>query len=146
MRQIDWNAPLSGEDIAFLRQMGVIGMEDRIRWHQERHGADVPEEQILPDGATASVLDPEARASTPVDEGDGPKRIDPTQADPVDLADDYDKWKIPELEADVKARNEMEGYDEVEVTGTGANGKVTKPDYITGLRAWDAKYPDALGD
>lgn len=148
MRQINWDEPLSDEDVAFLRQMGVVGMEERIQGHQAKHGVDVPEEEIRPDGVTVSALDPEARASTPVETGDGPKLVDPTQQDPspdVETVDDYDSWKIGELEADVKARNEMDGYDEVAVTGTGANGKVLKSDLIAGLRDWDRKYPDALG-
>jgi len=53
-----------------------------------------------------------------------------------DYDDDYDDWKVAELEAEVAEREPA-----VELTGTGKDGKVLKLDLIAGLRAWDRANP-----
>jgi hypothetical protein len=144
MRPIDWNGPLSEEDVAFLRQMGVVGMEERIQGHQARFSADVPSTETPADTVTTSALDVTGGAATPANTGDGPKRIDPTQEDPPQVDDDYDSWKVAELETEVTARNEMPDTSQVTVVGSGKDGKVLKSDLIDGLRAWDRENPDAI--
>lgn len=148
MRKIDWTEPLGDDDIAFLRQMGVQTTEDVIRLHQESHGVEYyGPDDAPPDEVTRSAGDPSATMGDPT--GSGPQvLIDPTQADPQgdagDADEDYDKWKVPELEAEVAARNEMHNTTAVEVVGTGANGKVTKADLVKALRLWDSLNPDAV--
>lgn len=53
------------------------------------------------------------------------------------LPDDYAKWPKVELEAEVSARNEQGAG--IQVTGTGANGKVLVADLAEALRRDDAK-------
>jgi hypothetical protein len=151
MRKIDWEKPLSPEDIAFLRQAGIPGMMERVEVHQAQFDAEVPEVKVPEDTLTQSALDPQGRVANQVPEFDqlgAPQLVDPTkpsaEPDVVDEGDDYDQWKVPELEAEVKARNELEGTSEVTVTGTGTNGNITKPDLVKGLRLWDQENPDAL--
>lgn len=147
MRKIDWDKALSEEDIAFLRQMGVQGTEERIAQHQAKFDASVPDEDIPNDELTQSAGDPAARVGQPVETPGGPQLVDPrTQgaADIIDEPDDYDSWKVSELEAEVTARNDMENTTNVEVVGTGASGKVLKDDLIKGLRLWDQENPGAL--
>jgi hypothetical protein len=148
MRKIDWESALSDEDIAWLRTTGQPGMEERIQAHQAQYDVQVPEEEVPEDTVTRSALDPTARSSTPAVTGDGPVLIDPREAGRVDdeIADDYDSWKKPELEAEVKARNEMADTSDVEVQGTGKDGAVLKEDLVKGLRLWDQENPDALSD
>lgn len=147
MRKLNYDKPFSDEDIAWLRQAGSVMSEEQIQRHQAQYDAQVPEDEIPEDEATRSALDPQANAATPTGQQNGPLLIDPTQADPPpvdDEGDDYDSWKIPELEAEVKARNELENTTQVEITGTGSQGKVTKADLVKGLRLWDAENPEAL--
>jgi hypothetical protein len=145
MRKINWDEKLSDEDVAWLRQAGSVRTEDQIAAHQARFEDEVPEDTV-----TQSALDPNARANTPADTGDGPTLIDPTQADPQDGDGegddyDYDDWKVSELDAEVTARNSLDNRkSDVEVVGTGANGKVTKPDLIKGLRLWDSENVGVL--
>jgi hypothetical protein len=149
MRKINWDAKLSEDDIAWLRQTGIVGIEDRISKHQDEFGGVVPEVEDKGDGVTRSALDPEAGADSVIPASPAqtvPTKVDPTDADPQDTEpDDYDVWKVSELEAEVIARNEMDNTSDVEVVGTGSNGNVTKPDLIKGLRLWDAENPGALG-
>jgi hypothetical protein len=126
MRKIDWTEPLSNEDIAFLRQVGVQGMEERIQAHQAYHGAEVP-----PDLSGDELLIAQQQASTPEPEDDT-------------FEDDYDSWKVAELEAEVTNRDAIEGTSNVLVNGTGKDGKVLKSDLVYGLRAWDRENPNAL--
>lgn len=148
MRKIDWDAKLSDEDIAWVRQAGFM-TEDQLERHQAQYDAEVPEVEIPEDQATRSALDPKANAATPTGQKNGPLLVDPTKADPPessgdDEGDDYDSWKVPELEAEVTARNQLENTTTVEVTGTGRNGAVTKADLVKGLRLWDVENPQAL--
>lgn len=150
MRKIDWDNELSEEDIAFLRQTGIVGIEDRISKHQEQFGGVVPEDQSGDDGVTRSALDPQAGADSLVPPSEGqtvPTKVDPTKADPPgdDEPDDYDTWSKDDLEAEVIARNAMENTTDVEVVATGKNGAVLKADMIKGLRLWDSENPGALG-
>lgn len=145
MRKIDWDAPLTEEDIAWLRQTGIPGIEDRIEKHQAQYDVEVPEVEIEKDKVTQSALNPEASASTPVLTGDGPMKVDPREADPqAESPDDYDSWSVDELKSEIEARNTMEGTSQVEVTGTGKGGAITNADRIKGLRLWDVENPDAL--
>lgn len=147
MRKINWDDKLSDEDIVWLRQTGIVGIEDRIASHQEQYDAKVPKLEHGDDLLTANALDPTSRANTPAETGDGPVKVDPTQADPPaedELEDDYDRWSVDELEAEVTARNSMADTSTVEVAGTGAKGKVLKADLVKGLRLWDGENPDAL--
>jgi len=57
---------------------------------------------------------------------------DHTDEEPAN-ADDYDKWKVPEL-ADEAARREPA----VDIAGLSK-----KADLIAALRTWDAEHPDA---
>lgn len=150
-RQIDWSAPLSEEDILWLRNSGQPGMEERIQTHQAQYDAEVPEPETGDDVLTASLLDPSARASVPVqnDGASAPKLVDPTQADPQDQEpepDDYESWNVAELEDEVSARNALADTSDVTVEGTGKGGKVLKTDLVKGLRLWDQENPDALKD
>lgn len=153
MRKIDWEQELSDEDILWLRNSGQLGMEERIAAHQKQFGADVPPLETEDDVLTASALDASARASTPVDNdgSSGPVLVDPTQADPQSEedeveAEDYDSWKVAELQAEIKARNEMDNTSDVQVIPTGQDGKTLKVDLVKGLRLWDQENPDAFKD
>lgn len=149
MRKIDWDKKLSQDDIAWLRQAGFMS-EERIAAHQSQFDAEVPDPDVPDDEATRSALDAQARLANPV-EGTGngsPVLVDPTAGDAStsETGDDYDQWKVAELDAEVQARNEMTETSQVEVTGTGQNGNITKQDLIKGLRLWDRENPDALKD
>lgn len=149
MRQIDWDKKLSDDDIAWLRQAGSIRSEDQIVQHQAQFDAEVPDPEIPEDTLTQSVIDPNSRATVPAETGDGPTLVDPTQEDPPgddnDTDDDYDQWTVKELSDQISARNAIEGRStDVEVTGTGKNGAVTKADYIKGLRLWDSENVGVL--
>lgn len=151
MRQIDWDKELSEEDIAWLRQTGIPGMEDRITQHQGQYAAGVPDFEIPKDEVTRSALDPNAGADAAVNLGTGPQKVDPRDNDPQDEdePDDYDTWSKVELENEVTTRNDLANKSDgtisgVEVVGTGSNGAVKKEDLIKGLRLWDQENPDAL--
>lgn len=156
MRKIDWEGPLSDEDVTWLRQAGFVS-EAQIVKHQAQFDAEVPDVELNPDGVTRSALDPAARVADPV-EGMGagsPVLVVPTEegADDVpteDDGDDYDQWKVNELEAEVKARDEIadkrEDVSFVKIDGTGKNQAVTKGDLIKGLRLWDQENPGALSE
>lgn len=150
MRKIDWNAVLSDEDVAWVRQAGFLS-EERIAHHQAQFDAEVPPVEAEEDTVVRSALDPDARVFDRVNVESGP--IDnslPIVTDPVPEDDedeeelDYDKWKISELEDEIAARNEMADTTSVSVTGTGKDGKIVKADLVKGLRLWDDENPDAL--
>lgn len=151
MRKIDWEKPLSDEDVAWLRQAGFMS-EERIAAHQAQFDAGVPEPETPDDEVTRSALDAQARMADRVPgTGDGaPVLVDPredagTDTDDEDMVqDDYDQWKVAELENEVTARNEMPDTTTVTVEGTGKNNSVTKADLIKGLRLWDQENPDAI--
>lgn len=151
MRKIDWEKPLSDEDIAWLRQAGFMS-EERIAAHQGQFDKEVPEPELSGDEATRSALDAEARAAElSAGTGNGaPVLVNPSNADAQpdqDVeGDDYDQWKKPELEAEVKARNDLPDTTQVTVEGTGKDGAVLKEDLVKGLRLWDNENPDALKD
>ncbi len=151
MRKIDWEKPLSDEDMAFLSQAGIPGTEDRVRMHQAKFKADVYQPETPDDTLTRSALDAQARVADQVPGVEGAILVDPTDAGDAPVedepeADDYDQWKVAELEREVAARNELPESGEVTVIGTGRDGNVTKPDLIKGLRLWDQENPDALKD
>lgn len=143
MRKINWEEKLSDTDIEWLRNAGHMS-EEQIAAHQDQFDAKVPDAGTPDDPTTLSALDASSSASTPAETGDGPRRVDPTQADPQDQGplDDYDSWSKADLEAEVSNRNAIEGTSDVEVVGTGSNGNVTKADLIKGLRLWDAENPE----
>jgi len=141
MRKIDWEQKLSDEDIEWLRAAGFMS-EEQIAQHQDQFDAKVPEPEIPDDPATRSALDASSRANTSAETGDGPRLVDPTQADPQDEEqDDYDQWTAAELRDEVNVRNDDENTGPVTVEGTGKGGAVTKADLIKGLRLWDAENP-----
>jgi hypothetical protein len=160
MRQIDWDQELSEEDISWLRQSGMLDVEGRIERHQAKFGAEVPDGEVPEDTLTTSALDPLGRAKgEPVPSDGAPVNTTPEPGtvhagDAIDLddegADDYDVWKVRELEAEVEARNkiadEREDVTTVEVVGTGTNGAIRKPDLIKGLRIWDDENPGILSE
>lgn len=153
MRTIDWNDKLSDDDIVWLRQTGIPGIEDRIANHQMQYGEEVPEADVPPDVVTRSVLDPTVGADASTGQNNGPQLVDPTKADPPaesdEPDDDYDTWSKAELESEVAARNDLANKSDgtvsgVEVVGTGSKGHVTMPDLVKGLRLWDRENPEVL--
>lgn len=151
MRKMNMEGPLSEEDIAWLRQAGSVMTEEQIARHQAQFEAKVPDAEVPGDEVTRSALDPSARTAEYVPGEGAPTQIDPTQADSSDDAeiedidgDDYETWKVAELETEVTNRNLMDDTTRVEVIGTGKNGAVTKTDLVKGLRLWDVDNPGAL--
>lgn len=153
MRQIDWSKELSEDDMVWLRQTGIPGVEDRITKHQEQYGAPVQDPEVPNDTVTRSALDPNAGADAATNLGTGPQKVDPREADPQEVdedePDDYDTWSKVELDNEVTARNDLANKSDgtvsgVEVVGTGSNGAVKKEDLVKGLRLWDRENPDAL--
>lgn len=159
MRKIDWEKPLSDEDIAWLRQSGMFNIEERIQRHQESFGKDVESEDVQSDPATRSALDPLARVADLVDSHGGPINTTPepgsVQAgdavlESEDESDDYANWKVSELTSEIDARNDLatkrDDVTEVKIEATGKDDKVLKADLVKGLRLWDQENPDALND
>lgn len=148
MRSINWDGPLSEEDVVWLHTTGQPGMEERIARHQAQFDAEVPEVEVPSDELSKSALDPTARSGELVESAGGPKLVDPTQADPVtdeDEEDDYDTWTKPDLEAEVSARNGLDNRKtDVTVVGTGKDGAVLKADMVKGLRLWDQENVGVL--
>lgn len=148
MRKINWDEKLSDADIAWLRQAGFMS-EERIANHQAQFDADVPDDEVPNDALTRDALNPGARVATPV-EGTGagsPALVDPTEEVPADdEGDDYESWKVSDLDDEIKARNQIEGATPVEVVGTGSGGNVTKPDLVKAMRLWDDQNPGVLDD
>jgi hypothetical protein len=148
MRKIDWEGPLSDEDVVWLHTTGQPGIEERIERHQAQFGADVPEIEVPADELSKSALDPTARSGELVESAGGPKLVDPTKADAPDDeddSDDYDTWNKADLESEVEARNGLDNRKtDVEVVGTGKDGAVLKADMIKGLRLWDLENPGVL--
>jgi hypothetical protein len=145
MRSINWDKALSEEDIAWLHTTGQPGIEERIQRHQDQHKASVPELDVPEDTVSRDALDPTTRAAEPVNTGNGPQLVDPTDNEIADIeGDDYENWSKSELETEVTARNDMPDTGSVTVTGTGKDGAVLKADLVKGLRLWDQEHPDAL--
>jgi hypothetical protein len=68
MRPINWDAPLSDDDKAWLRMAGVVGTEDRIAENEALYGAaedvsDNPEDDY--DERTVAELKAEASSREP---------------------------------------------------------------------------------
>jgi len=147
MRKLDLTNKLSDEDITWLRAAGHWS-EEQIATHQAQFDAEVPDPETPDDPATRSALDASSSAATPADTGDGPRRVDPTEADPqgAGAEDDYETWTKADLENEVSARNADPDTTDVEVVGTGSNGNVTKADLIKGLRLWDQDNPEVPED
>jgi len=153
MRKIKWDEALTKDDITWLRAAGFMS-EEQIARHQDQFGGKVPELEFTDDGVTRSALDPEARVADPAEgRGDGaPVLVDPTKPEgekntPEEpVLDDYESWKMNELEAEWKARDDLKDTTDVQVYGTGKGGAVTKADIVKGLRLWDDENPDALKD
>lgn len=148
MRKIDWTQALSDKDVAWVRQAGFMS-DERIANHQAQFDAEVPEADVPEDVLTRSALDPAARVAERV-EGTGngsPVLVVPEEesdSDAEDEGDDYDSWKVAELEAEVTARNNMPDTSDVTVEATGKDGKTLKADMVKGLRLWDQENPGAL--
>lgn len=147
MRQINWDKALSDEDKVWLRNSGMVGVEDRIRANEEQFGNEYIEPETPADPVTRSALDPEAslgRRPSEAPPSGAPSDVQGVGAPADQVDDDYDQWKVNELSDEVAKRNDDEGNpDKIEVTGTGSGGAVRKQDYITALRAWDRAHPDA---
>jgi hypothetical protein len=145
MRQIDWDAELSADDKAWVRQAGLLRAEERIAENEARFGAgrSIDDVKVPPD-PSRSAMDPTATASdgpvptanatpeNPADEG-------ADDEDAKDDGDDYDRWTVEELNDEMNDRNTdpERTKDAIAVTGTGRNGKVLKADVIAALRADD---------
>lgn len=119
-----WDGPMSEDDKTWLRTWDQHAL---IQANEEEFLGEVHEEIVdRPDPTVKSALDPTAdqRAVTEVlpDEDE-------------DDEDDYDDWKVSELQAEVDKRNAA--GSEIEVSGTGRDGKVLKADLIAALRADD---------
>lgn len=136
MRKIDWSGPLSPEDVAFLVQAGIPGMEERVKAHQALHGGE-SFDAAAPDTATQFV-GPRGLVDADILGGGD---IEEEEAEPDD---DYDDWTKLDLDNEVTARNAIEGTTPVEVVGTGKDGNVLKPDLIKALRVWDQMNPEAI--
>src|SRR5262245_24463164 len=133
MRKIDWSGPLTREDLAFLSQAGIPGMDERVRAHQAQF--EDAESFPAPPSDTVTQHIGGVVVADPV--------VEETSDQPDD---DYDDLTKGDLETEISARNAIEGSPDVEVIGTGANGNVTKADMIKGLRVWDQTNPGALDD
>lgn len=139
MRKINWDGPLSREDLAFLSQAGIPGMDEKVRMHQAQfEGAESfpapPSDSATQVIGGVVVADPVVEETSDVEET-------PDAPD-----DDYDDWTKGDLETEIHARNQIEGAENVEVIGTGANGNVKREDMIKALRVWDQTNPGALED
>jgi hypothetical protein len=140
MRKIDWDEPLSEDDLTWLRSSGILLIEDKIRKNQERFSGSYEEPEVPEDTGTISALDPTARLGEHQPNKPGP--VDPTGGEEDsdeedDETDDYDEWSRSDLEGEVNKRNDLPGTSEVVVVGTGANGNILKSDLIKALRVWD---------
>lgn len=160
MRKIDWESPLSEDDIIWLRASGQLGVEERIAAHQAKFDADTPEIKIPNDEVSKSALDPDAFGrGTPVGSDGAPVNVTPepgtrqagdalTEDEVADAQAEYQSWKAQELKDEVAARDELaasrEDVSPVSVTGTGTNGAVTKADLVKALVLWDQENPGVL--
>lgn len=147
MRKLNFEDKLSEEDIAWIRQAGWPNGEDLIIENAERFGTKIPEPETG-ENPLRGVVGEEAVGNPPqpIDPASGAVRlVDPTAQQEL-IEDDYDQWKLPELEAEVKARNEMPDTTDVTIQATGSGGKILKADIVKGLRLWDQENPDALKD
>jgi hypothetical protein len=140
MRPIDYDKKLTEDDITWIRQAGFLDAETRISRNAERFGTEVPEVETPEDTTTRSALDPSATAGDLGPNVPGP--IDPTnpEGDGASGEDDYETWKVAELENECNTRD-----PKAEVVATGANGPV-KPDFIKALRLWDQEHPEVFED
>lgn len=114
-----WDGPMSEDDKTWLRTWDQHAL---IQANEEEFLGEVHEEVMdRPDPTVKSALDPTAdqRAVTEV------------LPDDEDDEDDYDDWKVAELQAEADKR-------ELEVTGSGKDGKVLKADLVAALREDDA--------
>lgn len=150
MRKIDHGKLYSEKDVWFIRQAGFPNGEDMIRMNAEEFGGTVTEPETPSDQLTKPVLGTEAGVViTPegVDSATSAARlVVPVEPQPdVELPpDDYEQWKVDELDEEVTARNNLENTTNVEVVGSGKDGKVLKADLVKGLRLWDQENPKAL--
>ena len=67
MRQIDWDAPLSDDDKAWLRQAGIVGTADRIAENDARFSDEAPSEEddvLTDDYDERTVAELKAEASS----------------------------------------------------------------------------------
>jgi hypothetical protein len=149
MRKLEWGGdkPFSEEDMRFIVQAGVPGWIERAEAHQARFNKEMPDLTVGGDTLTKYADDPTARVAELVESQGAPVLVDPTAKPPEDSeGDDYDEWKVADLETEVRARNEMPDTSEVVIEGTGRDGKVLKADLVKGLRLWDQDNPQALND
>lgn len=155
MRKIDWEKPLSEQDIAWLRQTGIPGIEERIERHQNETGGEVPEVNQTEDTGTRSAFDPTSTRTQVVSDGaSAPINVTPSpedvRTDTEDEGDDYESWKVAELKEEVAARNklsdEREDVTPISIEGTGKEGAITKQDVIKALRVWDDENPGVLDE
>lgn len=166
MRKMDHTKRYSADDLAWLRMAGspyfnsLIEANAREFKYDPNTGVDIPEDTTtqgtVGDEAVVQPPAPVVQPPAPVDPATtAARRVDPTEGGSEgvsgeDADDDYDQWKVAELENEVKARDKLsedrEGVTPVTVVGTGKDGNVTKADLIKGLRLWDAENPDVLDD
>jgi hypothetical protein len=116
-----WDRELNDDEKQWLRDRDQHAL---IATNAEEYGGEVPEE--LPTEPTASpqtksALDPHATGTVT------PEVLPVPEGGPVD---DYDEWKVKELQAEADKR----GVDYAPTD--------RKADLIRSLRAWDAEHPD----
>lgn len=111
MRKIDWDQPLSADDIAWLRQAGIQGIEDRIADNAAQFTGEDDDE----DETTLLVLDPKT-PETGADE------------DADDEGDDYDEWTAADLR------------DECQKRDITTASKAKRAELIAALRAYDVEH------
>lgn len=145
MRKINWegNEPLSEEDMRFIVQAGVPGWIERAERHQARFDQPMIDTSGGVDEATRYADDPAARTAEQVPSSGAPVLVTPdAPPPPAEVEDDYEEWKVADLETEVANRNELPNTGQVTVVGTGRDGKVLKGDLIKGLRLWDQDNPE----
>lgn len=96
MRTIDWDAPLSEDDIAWASQRD---MQDKIQANRDRFSKEVGAEDANDDSKILDAGDDDTPAATEVE-------------------DDYDSWKVAELREEAGKRDpvvDVEGLKKDEI-------------------------------
>lgn len=124
MRRIDWDAPLSEEDLAWLAQAGIPGTAERIERNQRQFEV---EEDEIDDDEDDEVIDEDADTDESEDDAE------PVTEDGTNEEDDYETWTRADLITEASTRTPA-----VDVK---PNAK--KMDVVRSLRTWDAAHPSA---
>ena len=124
MREINWDAPLSEDDKAWLRQRDrhaeIEANEDRFSSGRDFKAND--EDQAKIDEQKAKI-----DGSSSSGDATAPSELPP---------DDYDSWKVAELREEAGNRD-----PKIDLTGV-----TVKADIIAALRTWDAANPELIKD